>query len=207
MIKDLKYSSLWYKFMFQSNYQCKWIKYIKLILGSTGFSDIQLNKATILSKHTHLVVKQTLKDNFLQDWNSQLQNSSKGKQYNLFKDTINREPYLTLIPKHMYIPILIFRTCNHKFPIGVGRYTNRRVPYCDRKRTVCTTNDLGDEFHYLLVCPFFNSKRKQYILRYYYTNPNVLKYRELLNEVSVSILENLSMFIKLLFKQFKKINV
>ena len=64
--------------MFKSNYQCKWIKYIKHILDSTGFSDIWLNQSTNLSKHTHLLVKQTLKDNFLQDWNSQLQNSSKG---------------------------------------------------------------------------------------------------------------------------------
>ena len=103
----------------------------------------------------------------------------------------------------MYIPILKFRTSNHKFPIELGRYTNRRVPYCDRKCTLCTTNDLGDEFHYLLKCPFFNSKRKQYIPRYYYTNPNVLKYKELLNEVSIKTLENLSIFIKLLLKQFK----
>ena len=156
--KDLKYSLLCYKFMFKSNYQCKWIKYIKQILDSTGFSDIWLNQSTNLSKHPQLLVKQTLKDNFLQDWNSQLQNSSKGKQYNLFKDTIIREPYLTLILRHMCIPILKFRTSNHKFPIELGRYTNRCVPYCDRKCTLCTTTDLGDEFHYLLKCPFLTVK-------------------------------------------------
>ena len=141
---------------------------------------------------------------FFQDWNSQLQNSSKGKQYNLFKDTIRREPYHTLLPKHVYIPILKFRSANHKFSSETGRWNNRRITYCDRKCTLCTTNNLGDEFHYLLECSFFSSKRKQYIPRYYYINPNVLKYKELLNRVSVTILENLSMFIKILLKQFKQ---
>jgi hypothetical protein len=42
-------------------------------------------------------------------------------------------------------------------------------------------NELGDEFHYILDCPFFEQYRNIYIPKYYYSRPNVLKYKLLLS--------------------------
>jgi hypothetical protein len=36
----------------------------------------------------------------------------------------------------------------HKLPVESGRYT--KTPYEDRFCTLCQSNEIGDEFHYLL---------------------------------------------------------
>ena len=50
-------------------------------------------------------------------------------------------------------------------------------------------NDIGDSFHYLLVCKHFENKRKLLIDKYYYTRPNVSKYKQLLCQENVAVLK------------------
>jgi hypothetical protein len=47
--------------------------------------------------------------------------------------------------------------------------------------THCTKNELGDEFHYILDCSFFEQDRKICIPKYCCSRPNVLKYKLLLS--------------------------
>ena len=195
---DFKISHICYKFMLHSEYQCKWITFIKNIFHETGMTDIWLNQNNIQNNQICKLIKQNLTDQFLQSWSGQLQLSSKGKNYNLFKDNINFEVYIKMLPKHKYLPILKFRLANHRFAVERGRWKNSQVPHSERKCTKCNLNDIGDEFHYLLVCPFFKHKRIQLLPSYYYTNPNVLKFKDLLCTTSVTVLENLSSFIKIL---------
>ena len=42
------------------------------------------------------------------------------------------------------------RISAHKLPVESGRYT--KTPYEDRVCTLCQSNEIGDEFHYLLSC-------------------------------------------------------
>lgn len=115
----------------------------------------------ITSKCVHLVIKQTLVDQFISDWRSKLQSSNKGKTYNLFKTEIKLEPYLLTLPRYLYLPILKYRTANHKLPIEKGRWSG--VPYNDRKCESCPLQ-LADEFHYLLTCQRFRLNVKSYCL-------------------------------------------
>jgi hypothetical protein len=39
--------------------------------------------------------------------------------------------------------------------------------------THCNKNELGDEFHYILDCPFFEQYRNIYIPKYYYSSTYV----------------------------------
>ena len=55
-----------------------------------------------------------------------------------------------------------------------GRLEN--VEHSKRKCELCQKNDIGDNFHCLLVCPFFKHQRKQYLDSYYLQRPNVIKY-------------------------------
>ena len=61
---------------------------------------------------------------------------------------------------------------NHKLPIECGRWIN--VNREDRKCELCDSNDLGDEFYYLLKCKFFDESRKDYIDKKYFKNANIL---------------------------------
>lgn len=75
--------------MLQSNARFKWFDYVRSIFDQTGNTDILLNQNVITSRNLHLIIKQTLNDQFLTKWRSKLQLSNKGKQYSLFKDDVN----------------------------------------------------------------------------------------------------------------------
>lgn len=94
-----------------------------------------------------------------------------------------------------------FRTSNHKFPIEKGRWEN--IDHADRKCNLCQKNDIGDEFHYLLVCPFFKSERNHAVDRYYYRNPNIVKFKELLTIKNETKLVRLSKFMGSIMDVFK----
>ena len=86
---------------------------------------------------------------------------------------------------------------NHKFPIEIGRYNN--VDYAERYCHICRS-DLGDEYHYLLVCPFFSNVRRKYIPTYYFSRPNTIKYKELLTCTNVKLMTKLALFVKYLIR-------
>ncbi len=76
------------------------------------------------------------------------------------------------------MPLLKFRTSNHKLPIEVGRWNNIDIP--DRKCTICNLGDLGDEYHYIFNCTFFTDERRTYINKRWYVRPNILKFQNLM---------------------------
>ena len=78
-----------------------------------------------------------------------LEGSNKGKQYKLFKDNIELETYLITLPIQFVFPLLKFRSSNQKKSVETGRWSN--TPYHERFCRFCR-NDIGDSFHYLLVC-------------------------------------------------------
>ena len=48
--------------------------------------------------------------------------------------------------------------------------------------TLCDHNDIEDEFHFILKCPFYSDIRKMYIKKYYYQKPSTFKLVNLLSE-------------------------
>ena len=85
---------------------------------------------------------------------------------------------------------------SHTLRIHTGRYGIDRVNRNERYCNFCNTHDLEDEYHFLLICPSYNDKRKQYIKRYYYVKPRVNKFLELLNISNKNILKKPSLFYK-----------
>ena len=94
------------------------------------------------------MIRQCLVDQFFQQWASNPENSSKHRNYSIFKDNINLEDYFLKLPKSMYEHFARFRTGNHRFPCETGRYQG--VDYAERKCRLCNMQDVGDEMHYLL---------------------------------------------------------
>ncbi len=61
------------------------------------------------------------------------------------------------LPESKHIPLIKFRTTNHKLPIETGRWNN--IELSERKCNKCNMNTIGDEFHYLLECPLLLNDR------------------------------------------------
>ena len=68
------------------------------------------------------------------------------------KNNFRFEEYLHVIcnVKHRQA-ITKLRISAHKLPVESGRYN--KTPYNERKCTLCQSDEIGDEFHYLMSCP------------------------------------------------------
>ena len=71
------------------------------------------------------------------------------------------EKYLCVLPNPLKFALIKFRTSNHKLPIETGRYDNTERK--DRICTLCSVKDIGDEYHYLFSCQYFNDIRLLYV--------------------------------------------
>ena len=201
--KTYKYSRQIYNIMFVESLRGKsfrWLDYIKSIMISVGMPDLIHQPVINNPKSIKARIIRTLKDLHTQDWHAKLEQSSKGQTYGIFKQDLNFEPYLRSLSQTVYIPLIEFRTSNYKLPVETGRWEN--IPLQERKCNLCNKNDLGDGFHYLLVCTHFTNVRTELLKPYYYTRPNILKYKDLLTCTNKNILLNLSKFVKTIMKEF-----
>ena len=67
---------------------------------------------------------------------------------------------------------------SHKLEVEQGRYYN--VARNERLCKMCSKSEIEDEFHFLLVCPYYDNFRKMYIKKYYYKKPSTYKLIQLL---------------------------
>lgn len=142
-------------------------------------------------------------DQNLQKWHSSLQNSQKGINYGIIKQGITLEKYLITVQRKYWQSVLKLRTENHKFPVETGRWND--IDYRDRKCNLCDNYDVGDNFHYLLSCPYFSEHRKRHIEKKYYNRPNILKFQELMATTNKARLQHLSIFINILMNKFSNV--
>ena len=45
--------------------------------------------------------------------------------------------------------------------------------------TLCDLNVNGDEYHYIMICPYFRQRRELYLKHHFYTRPNMLIFSQL----------------------------
>ena len=57
-----------------------------------------------------------------------------------------------------------YRLCNNKLPIEIDRWEN--IDRSLRKCNLCNSGTVGDEFHYVLECCFFDFDRKIFFTTY-----------------------------------------
>ena len=179
----------------------KWIAYIKETIAKNGFGYIweQQRDNLINRKWFRLAFKQRIRDQYLQSWNEIIDQSSGSTSYKIFKINFEMNKYFHILPNRLCQILTAFRTRNHRLPIETGRW--RSIPRNDRKCQMCNLKDLGDEFHYVLKCPNFNEDRKKYIKKYYFKNPNVIKFCELLNVDNEQELAKLVKFLSIIMKE------
>ena len=127
--------------------------------------------------------------------------SNKGRNYNTFKTSFTFERYITDIPIINALSLFKIRTSNARFPVEVGRWHN--VPYNKRYCTMCTKRDLGDLYHYLMICDKFKEQRTKYVKRFYYSHPNMMKLCQLLNSDNKQVLTKLSFLAEFILKSFR----
>ena len=85
-------------------------------------------------------------------------------------------------------------------PIETGRWLN--IERNERNCSLCNLNKFGDEYHYLLECPFFSNDRRINLGNYFTTRCNILKFKTLLQYINVQKLRKLCNFIRIINSKF-----
>ena len=98
-------------------------------------------------------VKRVLRDQYIQQWSSEIGLKEIYYNYRMFKNVFAPEDYLQILPLNLAYTFVHFRTLNHRLPIQRERVMN--LPYENRLCTKCSSANIGDELHYVFSCPFF----------------------------------------------------
>ena len=100
-----------------------------------------------------------------------------------------RKPIQNNIRKH----ISRIRLSSHCLNVEIGRYQykNRQDRLCES----CTTQQIEDEFHFVLQCPKYVQLRKKYLNVYYYKSPSTFKLLQLLGSRHIPTLVGLGKYI------------
>ena len=141
-----------------------------------------------------------IKDQYLQTWSATVDKTSSATNFKLYKDTFGYSKFLSLLSAKNSKTFLRFRTRNHTLPVETGRWNG--TPLHERICNFCQ-KELGDEFHFMLVCDHFKQQRQTYIKRYYYHNPNTLKFKQLMNTENIADLKKISCFIQIILNSCK----
>ena len=85
------------------------------------------------------------------------------RTYRMFKHSFVMEPYLTNVSDFKIRRQLSrFRMSNHVLHIEKGRHTRPKTPVDKRICTLCKTNQIEDEFHFICVCKVFQDLREDF---------------------------------------------
>ena len=103
------------------------------------------------------IIKLRLKDQFIQKWHESISESRKCINYRIFKNHFKLEKYLVDLPDNLRKILTKFRCRNHRLPTERGCQEN--IPPDMRLCHYCR-EDIGDKYHYILICRHFKNERK-----------------------------------------------
>ena len=144
----------------QQNPKLNWLLNVKSILDINGFSNIlncnEISKPWILKS-----LERRVKDIFVQKWNAEMETNSLCTNYRMFKNSHNREPYLTELPFKHSQKLLKFRCGIHKLPITQERQEHKAQGPSLQICPLCGAQSPCDESHYVLHCRGIAEKREK----------------------------------------------
>ena len=104
--------------------------------------------------------------------------------------------YLVTLPPKCRKTLLQMRTRNHHLPIETGRWNQIAI---DERLCHLYNVEIGDEYHYIMICKNLAHLRVSYTSRYFHMHPNTLKFEQLMNKTNQKALKKISTFIKIIF--------
>ena len=92
------------------------------------------------------------------DWNRQAEAKPKLRTYVTFKDTLDVTDYVKRTMSRFDRSLLAkFRCGILQLHIETGRFNQTKLP--DRICNICNTGNIEDEFHFLCICPYYETER------------------------------------------------
>ena len=184
--KNTKLSLFLYQRLRHSQIKSKWLTHIQNIFVTVGRPDIWQFQQNFNMVSLSSYIKSILIDQYLQEWQSKTTQSPESLTYLSIKSEYALEKHFLSLPRKHFLNLFKFRTGNHKLPVEVGRWDGTDIN--NRKCSLCTQNDIGDEYHYLFKCPHFKTQRQLFMKPYYTRRPNMMKFGEIHKSNITSVL-------------------
>lgn len=188
---SLRFKVLQYQILHDNN-RNNWANQVKNLICDLGYNYLWNNRE-ITNLQLQCMIR-TVYDQYLQSWFSELRNSSKLSTYNQIKHIFEQEKYLNCVKNIQHRNALSrFRCSAHRLNIEEGRYRNleREQRICMK----CNMNTLENEYHFLLVCPYYRELRSEILPRYFCTWPSQQKFTKLLGSEQTSVILKLAKFV------------
>ena len=169
--------------MLTSNVKCisEWLTHIEKILCTNGFPYVWENQGVVNEKQFLCLFELHSKDIFIQECLSDISLSPGCRMYKEIKPTFGDEIYLEMnINTRLRSCLTKLRLSSHNYLVERGRWLKPKLPYIDRKCTLCNIPDIQDEYHVNLCCVYFKELRRKYIKPYYYKRHSMNKFVELM---------------------------
>lgn len=202
-VQDIKFVKLVYNLMLRDielyPRKTNWASLVRDLLMSLGFYDVWLSQGVGNVGAFMNVFKQRLNDNFIQNWHSRLDESSRATFYKSIS-SFRLQPYLEYINVSKFcIALCRLRVSSHRLEIEAGRWVRpNSIPVNDRKCSKCSV--LEDEYHFIIECQMYKELRKKYISKYYWHRPSMFKFVELITTSNANILRKLGTYVYQAFK-------
>ena len=149
--EDGKYIMYIYKMMLSDLIgrpnKVNWAYLVKDLLSRMGFYEVWMNQGVGNIELFLKLFKQRITDNFLQNWNERLRNSSRASFYVTIAE-FNPKSYLNSIKVLKFRTALArVRVSSHRLEIEAGRWARPHIPVGERKCSIC--NQTEDEYHFV----------------------------------------------------------
>ena len=179
-----------------------WLKHVHTCLNNLGLTFLWHTQSVSENVFKNMV-KQRLKDQYIQTWTNEINMNNICYNYRMFKTEFKFEQYLINLERPLRDYMLKFRLSNHKLPIHSQRFLGIRRD--ERLCEICETGEIGDEFHYLFNCrnERIVQERIKNLNTYFLYRPNVVKYQSLMNAKSKVKQKKLARFFGLILSKFR----
>lgn len=169
--------------------QCKWLdaktqtncwaREVRDVLLRSGFCYAWYNQGVGNERLFLRNFEQKLTDIDISFWYSEVENMSRLRTYRILKARFCCESFLqdNLFQTHKQI-LVKFRGGLLDFRVNTGRFES--VPYDQRICPICKS-EIENEYHFLLVCPYYDHLRQKFIPSYFFVYPSEIKFKMLMN--------------------------
>ena len=130
----------------QTNYKSSWTSCIQ-----TVYSEFSPN------------ILESMKSKYQEEWSIAVRNSRKLRTYNTFKKYFAMENYIIQNKLSYRRNFSKLRVSAHKLAIETGRYSKKPIPEEERLCIFCNRNDIENEYHFVMVCPYYTNHRNDFI--------------------------------------------
>jgi len=136
-----------------------------------------------------------MEDIYKQRWVQQVNVNSQCTNYRMFKNKMETECYLYKLEFIHRVNLAKFRCRSNNLPVVASRFHDVS-PKC----SFCNKNEVGDEFHYVNVCPFFREERKKFLGFYANKRANAISFDKIMNKKNLCSIKNLARFVQVVMK-------